>query len=401
MAVVLALVASTAATTVPAQADTAPTASPSSFTVSGAGYGHGRGMSQYGAYGAAKRGLSYKQILSFYYPGTKRVKLSASASVKVWISADNDNDLRVMPARGLAVSDTDGHRYALPTGKRYTAWRVSRAGAGYALSYRTAAAGWVKQKTPLKATTWWFSDTARIITVWVPGGARRELRGKVALVKRGSGGRTVNKLAMDAYLRGVVPSEMPTSWHREAVRAQSVAARSYAARLQASARSGTGYDLCDTTRCQVYRGYSSTSHGRRRIFETKGGNAAVKATARIVLRYGKKVVLTEFASSNGGSTVKTGFPYQVAQLDRYDSLITSNNWTKKVTASAIARNWPSAGAIKRLKVSDRTGTGRWGGRVVTLKIIGAKRTVTVTGSAFASRFGMRSSLFNVKAAGSA
>src|SRR3712207_6095618 len=67
------------------------------FTLTGAGYGHGHGMSQYGAYGAAVKGLSWKQILGFYYPGTKLAPLEASRTIRVWISGDNDNDLRVVP----------------------------------------------------------------------------------------------------------------------------------------------------------------------------------------------------------------------------------------------------------------------------------------------------------------
>jgi stage II sporulation protein D len=58
-------------TTIPARADSAVSVKSGSFTIRGAGWGHGWGMSQYGAYGAARKGLSWKQILAFYYPGTQ------------------------------------------------------------------------------------------------------------------------------------------------------------------------------------------------------------------------------------------------------------------------------------------------------------------------------------------
>ena len=85
-------------TTIPAHADSAISARSGSFTIRGAGWGHGWGMSQYGAYGAARKGLSWKQILAFYYRGTRLSKLPNGTKIKVWITADNDNSLRVMPA---------------------------------------------------------------------------------------------------------------------------------------------------------------------------------------------------------------------------------------------------------------------------------------------------------------
>ena len=384
----------------PAYADKAISPKGSSFTIHGAGYGHARGMSQYGAYGAAKRGLSWQQIVSFYYPGTRRVQQAEGTSIRVWITADTDNDLRVLPAPGLRLSDSSGTVHALPTGSTFKAWRVTRIGNGFALSYQRSSGSWARQVTPLKGSdTWWFSNTAKVVKVWVPGGARRELRGSVALVKRGTGGRTVNRLSMEAYLRGVVPAEMPTSWLQAAVRSQAVAARSYAARLKSAARAGTGYHVCDTTSCQVYRGYARTVSGRRTVFETKGGNAAVKATDRTVLMYGSSVALTEFASSNGGVSTKGHVPYLVAKLDPYDAVISTNTWKRTITTASLARVWPAAGSVKQLQVSKREGIGRYGGHVTSVKVVGSRSTVTVSGGTFASRFGFRSRLFTISAPG--
>ena len=84
----------------PARAD--PTVAPKSgsFSVRGSGWGHGWGMSQYGAYGAAERGLDWKQILAFYYPGTTRADLPARSMLKVWVTSDTDGSLRVLPVDG-------------------------------------------------------------------------------------------------------------------------------------------------------------------------------------------------------------------------------------------------------------------------------------------------------------
>ena len=399
LATALALAAASALVTLPAHADPGVAPQAGAFTLRGAGFGHGRGMSQYGAYGAARQGLTWPRILSFYYPGTTQAKQGSGATIKVWITADSDNDLRVMPSAGLRLR-SGSRTYPLPAGRSYTAWRVTRSGAGFALSYRSTANRWVRHAAPLPATsTWWFENSAKLITVWARGGVRRELRGSVALVKRGTGGRTVNHLSVEDYVRGVVPAEMPTSWAAHAVAAQAVAARSYGVRLQAFSRA-SGYDVCDTTSCQVYRGYAAkVRSGPRTVYETRRGNDAVRATARVILRYGNAVALTEFGSSNGGSTARSSLPYQRAKLDPYDRLVSSNDYRRTITAAGVARQWPSVGTVRQLKVTARSGPGRWGGRVQTLQIIGSKRTLTVSGSAFASRYGLRSSLYTFAATG--
>ena len=189
-------------------------------------------MSQYGAYGAARKGLSWKQILAFYYRGTQLSTMPSGTKIKVWITSDNDNSLRILPASGLTVRDTAGHRYTVPSGAKYTSWRISRSGAGYRLSYRTSSGSYVTKSTGLTTGTWSFATRSKIVKVVLPGGSVRTYRGTVALIKSGSGGRTINNVLLEDYVKGVVPAEMPTSWAADAVRAQAVAARSYAVRLR-------------------------------------------------------------------------------------------------------------------------------------------------------------------------
>jgi stage II sporulation protein D len=375
--------ASTILTTMPANAD--PAVSPKSgiFLIRGAGWGHGWGMSQYGAYGAARKGLSWKQILAFYYPGTQLKTMPSGTKIKVWITSDNDDSLRVLPAAGLTVSDTAGHRYTVPTGPRYTSWRISRSGAGYRLSYLASNGRYVTKSTGLTTGTWRFSTRSTIVKVVLPTGSVRPYRGSVALIKSGSGGRTINTVLLEDYLQGVVPTEMPTSWAADAVRAQAVAARSYAVRLRDLGRY-SGFDICDTTACQVYGGM-----GR----ETRGGNAAVKATAGKIVTYRGKVALTQYSSSNGGHSAKGDYAYLAARPDPYDAVIKSQAWTRTLTASSIRRAWPSVGRVKQLQITSRDGAGAWGGRVKMIKIVGSSRTATVSGTTFQRMFGMRSSLY--------
>jgi stage II sporulation protein D len=372
-------------TTIPAHADSAISARSGSFTIRGAGWGHGWGMSQYGAYGAARKGLSWKQILAFYYRGTRLSKLPNGTKIKVWITADNDNSLRVMPASGLAVSDTAGHRYTVPTGAKYTSWRISRSGAGYRLSYRTSSGSYVTKSTGLTTGSWSFSTRSKIVKVILPHGSVRPYHGTVALIKMGTGGRTVNKVLLEDYVKGVVPAEMPTSWAANAVKAQAVAARSYAVRLQKFA-GNSGYDICDTTACQVYSGMAR---------ETSDGNAAVTATIGTIVTYQGVVALTQFASSNGGHSARGDYPYLAAQRDPYDGVIKSQAWTRTLSASSISRAWPSVGTVRQLQITSRDGAGAWGGRVKAIKIIGTARTATVSGTTFQHIFGLRSSLYMV------
>jgi stage II sporulation protein D len=368
-----------------AVADTAVAPTSGSFTIRGSGYGHGHGMSQYGAYGAARKGLTWKQILAFYYPKTDLTPMPSGTRIKVWLTADRDDDLRVKPAAGLKISDASGHSSVLPTGSDYTAWRITRSGSGYRLSYRTSTGAFKTQSTELSSSTWSFSSSAKVLGLVLPGGSTKQYRGSLALVKRGSGGRTVNTVLLEDYVRAVVPVEMPTSWLADAVRVQAVAARSYAVRLR-DFDDYAGYDICDTTACQVYGGKSR---------ENAQGDAATKATAGTIVSYDGKVALTQFASSNGGAMAASNLPYLVAKRDPYDGVVTSQSWTRTIKASSIASAWPSVGTVRRLQVLSRDGSGAWGGRVGRIQITGSKGTVTVAGSTFQSRFGLRSSLYTV------
>ncbi len=115
----------------------------------------------------------------------------------------------------------------------------------------------------------------------LPSGATAGYRGEVRAVPEGTTGlRSVAVLDMEAYLRGVVPAEMPASWHEQALRAQSVAARSYAARLRA-ANAAKAWDLCDTSSCQTFKGAGTYSADGTLLasFEHPRTDAAIAATA--------------------------------------------------------------------------------------------------------------------------
>lgn len=384
--VVAAATTGIALTPPPATADDLVSPLNATVVITGAGWGHGKGMSQYGAWGAAASGRSHQQILAFYYPGTTLGKLRSGNTIRVWLTADTDGALNVMPETGLRVRDSAGRSYTLPSGSTYRQWRIKRAGAARVLQYLNGSGAWVTRSTALARTgrVWTFDNPKRaIVKVRMPSGKDRDYRGKVALRFYESSARTVNTVGMEDYLRGVVPREMPTSWHSEAVQAQSVAARSYAARAQLSPRASS-YDICDTAACQVYGGQDD---------ESTGGDKAVAATSNEVLRTGSGIALTMFSSSNGGHSADGGTSYLVAKPDPYDARMRNPKWSKWLTSAQIQAAYPSIGSFRGVQVTTRDGNGPWGGRAEQVVITGSKGAVRVTGGSFKSKFGLKERLF--------
>jgi peptidoglycan hydrolase-like amidase len=259
----------------------------STITISGHGFGHGHGMSQWGAYGAAKvAGLSWQNILAFYYPGTTRVNLG-NPNIRVRLDAVSSANLNVSNATGLRLA---GVALPAPT-TGITQFRArSLPTAGRVQVDSLSSAGWKPYAT--KASPAVFSSTSGSVKVLLASGARRLYRGSVfANWKTATSVTPVSVLPMESYLRAVVPAEMPASWHPNALGAQAVAARSYANWDRTHAPAGRVYDTCDTTSCQMYSGVPA---------ELAGSNAAVVATAGQTLTYGGAAAFTQFSAANGG-----------------------------------------------------------------------------------------------------
>ncbi len=125
---------------------------------------------------------------------------------------------------------------------------------------------------------------------------RRWYRGEFIVENRGGELVVVNNLPLEDYMLGVVPSEMPSKWNYEALKAQAIAARSYAIANRGK-RASRGYDLKDTPEDQAYGGASS---------ETATTNSAVLETKGIVITYNQKVIPAYYSASAGGHTVNAG-----------------------------------------------------------------------------------------------
>jgi stage II sporulation protein D len=345
--------------------------------LTGHGYGHGHGMSQYGAQGAAKQGLTYRQILAFYYPGTTLGR--AAGPIRVLITADTDNDVRVVPASGLQVREVGGPSYTLPAIGNNTTWRLRTVSGRTVLEYDNGS--WHRYRPGGKALNGAAEfDRSGDLTLRVAG-TTRVYHGTLRFIES----NTVNVLNINHYIKGVVPREMPASWERAAVRSQAVAARTYAA-WERTAHRTRSYQTCDTTSCQVYGGVGS---------EDSRSNDAVVATSNRVLNYGGKAAFTQFGSSSGGWLSAGSMPYLVAKADKYDGHSGNpvHTWNTTLGRAAIQNAWPRLGMLRRVLVTQRDGHGAWYGRVEKMTLDGGQANVTVTGEEFRSRFGLRSSWF--------
>ena len=356
---------------------------PASVQVVGSGYGHGHGLSQWGAQLAAQKGLSHRRILRFYYPGLAWG--TSAGNVSVLVTGDTTNDVVVVDRAGLRAQSR-GRSVRLDKQGKARLWRITAAGGGRrsAIAWKGAGRGWKTLRTlPGQAE---FTAGGRPITLVTPS-ERRAYRGVLRSAAPSSAPArrdTVNVLPLDSYLKGVVPREVYTSWKPAALRAQSVAARTYAAFERAAAPKGRHYQICDTTSCQVYGGATD---------EVASTNQAIDATSRQVLTKAGKPAFTQFSASNGGFTAAGSFGYLPAKKDPYDTAY--RNWKDTVTAAEIQRALPAIGTFRTVKVLRRDGNGRYGGRVVTIRITGSKASTTISGDSFRSWFGLRSTMFRV------
>jgi SpoIID/LytB domain protein len=217
-------------------------------------------------------------------------------------------------------------------------------------------------------------------------------RGQLQLVRTGDGVKhTVNLVGVEDYLRGVVPRESPSSFAAAALEAQAVAARSYA--MAEGGETGQRYPglakTCDTTSCQVYGGAGLNGASR----EAASTNASVVNTANLVRRYTSNNTLarTEFSSSTGGYTAGGDFP---AVPDDGDAVSSNprHNWQTSISASALSSRY-GIGQFVGIQITQRNGVGDWGGRVVTMSVIGTSKSVSLSGDQFRTDWALFSNWF--------
>ncbi len=337
----------------------------SRFYIRGGGAGHGIGMSQYGADGYALHGADYRTILAHYYQGTTLATTDPVQTVRVLLTSGKASFGGATQVAGSGV------RLAATT--TYT---VKAAGAK--LTIVTAAGTPVGTfAAPLTVTA---GSGAPPLTV--PG--HGAYRGSLQFSPAGDGVQTVDAVGLDDYVRGVVASEMPSSWASAALEAQAVAARTYAITATVGP---AGYDLYPDTRSQVYGGVGA---------ETPATDAAVADTGGQIVTYDGKPAVTYFFASSGGHTesiqnVWIGSmpePWLRGVSDPYDSAGGDpyHRWSSQMSLAAAARK------LGRLLKGSLIGIAvtRHGAspRIIQAQVVGTRGTTTVSGTQLQSLFGL-------------
>ena len=398
---------------------------PASYVIYGRGFGHGRGLSQFGSFGwATVHGWSWQQILDFYYGGPTgnvvapidnpndiiRVWLSAMGSYQTGVVADVQNAVFLedpVPGRAwtsLVAREVSEKVYRVwgSTTRRCTLPNQDPVSVGFELIGDVAdGASFTTQvgQDPAAAAT-------QTIGLCVPKSDRahrvRYYRGIIRAVNNSRNeNRTINVVPMESYLRGVVPRESPGSWGdsaggagMNALRAQAVAARSYASTENRYAGLA---NTCDTQDCQVYDGAAVREGVSEQpyVLEDPRTDLAIAETAGIVIR-GRNgaVVRTEFSSSNGGRTAGGAFP---AQADPGD--ISANSslmvWTRSVSATQLQQRYPQIGTLTEVITSHDGLGGDWNGYTTEVSIIGTNGSVKMSGWSFRTAFGLPAPWYGV------
>ena len=322
------------------------------WIVHGRGFGHGVGMSAYGAYGYALHGKGYRFILGHYYTGTSLGTLQAPRIVRVLLGIEG-GDVGFSGATSACGQKLDPRR-------SYQAHRV-----GTAVKLRSAGG------KPLAAC----GRTLRAAgggKVTIAGyGTYRGALETVPTESQAGSLNVVNALTVDNYVKGVIPNESPPSWPAAELKAQAVASRSFAL---AAGVGGNGFDLYADTRSQVYKGLES---------EYESSDAAAEETRGQVLMYGGHIAEALFSACSGGHTESIqnvfggpAIPYLQGVPDPYDSLCPLHEWTLKFSGPEISAKLGVQGKLKQVVVT-KTGVTP---RIITAKLIGTGGVSTVTGA---------------------
>lgn len=332
----------------------------SRLTIRGAGFGHGVGMSQYGALGFAQKGAGYREILRHYYTGTSIGRAETGRTVRVLLASP----------RTAAFSNATraGGRRISP---RRSYFARARGASVDLLSVRGRRLATVP--APLRVTS------RRPVSLKGKGA----YRGALEIRPAGAGVNVINAVALDDYLQGVVPVESPSSWPIEALKAQAVAARTYAL---TTTKGGAGFEQFADTRSQVYGGVR---------VEAASTNEAVRQTRGEVVTYDGRPVVTYFFSTSGGRTENVEntslgtrpLPWLKSVADPHDDVSPRHRWGPiRMTLAQAGRKLDGLvkGSFRGIDVISR---GR-SPRVVAADVVGSGGRVRVTGAQLRARLGL-------------
>lgn len=412
LAVATALGSVLAAVSVPAGATAAIATGATSgqVTITGSGFGHGVGLSQYGALGMARAGSTVAQIIGHYYSGVAVAPFRDAVDVRVNVvhagstvtlrstaRAAGGGGLRLLPDGATPVSLAAGDVAVLrPSGGRITVSVTRAAGGTTSVSAKGLEVRWPGTRL--------LAGAATTVDVTSALGTSRKVRsyrwGSLQITPVGAALDAVAVLDLHAeYLRGV--AEMPSSWPAAALQTQAVAARNYAlvAARSTPKPSCGGCQLWDDTRSQVYNGWAkesevvgSTRYGDRWMAAVAATQTS--ATTGLAVLYQGRPVSTYFASSTGGRTRDpadvwgTSLPYLASVADPWSADPSVNPsyalWTRTVAVTRLLTLF-SLPDLASLTVTSRDSGGA--ARVVTATAADGTRR-TLTGNALTSAVGL-------------
>lgn len=373
-------------------------------TFYGRGYGHGVGMSQYGALGRALAGQLAPAILAHYYAGTTAGSRDPKTIVRVLILM-GFAATTAKPATIVGLGGTwtiDGIAKTFPAGARLTLAPTASGATTWTLRVLSSTGAILHTATVSSAVIVRPAASASLLQLASKASTSNVYRGYLR-VRLSTTVMVINHIAVDVYLRGVVPVEMPASWPVEALKAQAIASRSYALR-RIHPTTGT-FDLYDDTRSQVYRGQKA---------ENPATDAVITATSGKVLLSGTSVVNALYHSADGGWTennenafvsstgaiVAGPVSYLRGSSDRapdgssYDKSSPYATWkTATYTNDQLSGFFATdprtnVGTMTRLDLTKR-GVSR---RLISVTLVGSLGTKTVSGDVFRSVFNTASPL---------
>jgi stage II sporulation protein D len=324
-----------------------------SWVVHGRGFGHGVGMSAYGAYGYAKAGKGYRFILGHYFTGTSLGTAPKGRVVRVLLDI-SPGDVEFSGATSACGEGLDPRR-------SYEAHRNGN-------SVRLRSSG---GKTLANCGRRLRAAGRGRIAIAGHGTYRGALETVPTESEAGSL-NVVNALALEQYVKGVMPNEVPPSWPMEELKAQAVAVRSIALTGDVG---GNGFDLYSDTRSQVYEGLES---------EYDRTNDAVAATRGQVVTYRGEIAQTLYSACSGGHTESavnvfgSPVPYLVGVPDPYDYYCPLHKWTLDFSGPEISSRLGAylKGKLKRVLIT-KTGVSP---RIVSATLVGTGGNSTVSGS---------------------
>lgn len=369
---------------------------PSSFTVAGAGWGHGVGMSQYGAYGMALDGNSATSILRHYYTGADVAYRDTDKLVRVQVLS-GVSSTQIRASGGQSRIRIGGSTVAtLPAGTTITVSAVSSG-----LRVQANGQSWTTASASNRihiewASTRYFNPGSSVqVNTSVTGAQGTYRHGRLELQSIGGRVNAVNVVNVtDEYMLGI--AEMPSSWSPAALQAQVIAARSYAlSTMPTSVRTSCDCHLYDDTRSQNYTGWKKENESTYGVRWRSAVLATINSSGRggVVVHSGT-VIGAYYYSSSGGRTQNSedvwvsALPYLRSVDDRW-SLQSRNpysSWTTTVTQASM-RSAFGLPNVTRVVISQRS-DGNAALRVTAYAVDG--RSATITGEQLRSRLGLRS-----------